>query len=51
MIDVIQHVDAVRPGLGTVDSFFNVFLAEALARQKSGRLGADTRAQHQKERI
>ena len=33
MIDVIQHVDAVLPGRGTVDTFFNVFLPESLARE------------------
>ena len=47
----IQHVDDVLLGHGTVDIFFNVFFPEALAREQSGQLGADTRAQHQKERI
>ena len=33
MIDVIQHVDAVLPGLGTFDTFFNVSSPDALARK------------------
>ena len=33
MIDVIQHVEAVLPGLGNFDTFFKVFLPEALARE------------------
>ena len=37
MIDVIQHVDAVLPGLGTGDTFFNVFLPKALAREVFGK--------------
>ena len=33
MFNIIQHVNAVLPGLGTVDTFFNVFLPETLARE------------------
>ena len=32
MFGIIQHVNAVLPGLGTVATFFNVFLPETLAR-------------------
>ena len=39
------------PGLETVDTFFNVFLPEALALKYAGSPSADTRAQHQKGRI